>query len=289
MIQVLGVLVIRNESVYGVVSAQTAHSSWLLAEAYLNRAGSPLNEVYTKVAASEDNVKALNWAQKALQISSVLFGRNHEMSFAVHVTLDMASFRVEHEERIQEAKRAAEDAQVAATAQSLICGISAGEFTVVEGTECAIAKAKIELNFERIQTKKDVKLQCPACASVFSLPTCSRIAACLNCGQFCTELHRFFEPSPNDKQIIDDPFGVVLRNIVDDYESTNTVLHIAGEMLPQCLPEFSTSGVSRVRSVTATTGFYDANMRRAISKIVAKHNYEWQPCSVCSKERTQKQ
>jgi hypothetical protein len=291
MIQILRVLVIRNESVYGVVSAQTAHSSWLLAEAYLNRASSPLNEAYTNAAAAEDAVQSSNWAQKALQITSVLFGRNHEMTFAVHVTLDMASFRIENDERVQEAKRAAEQARALETANSLISGASLGESVVFDGTEGS-STSKVESEFTPtalIETEKEMQLQCPVCASVFFLAANSRIVACSNCGQFCTELHRFKKPSPNDKPVAEDPFSVVLSKIVSDYESTNTNFHVAGEMLPNELAQFSTSGTSSVRAVTATKRFYDGQMRQAITQIVAKHNYEWQPCSVCSKERAAKQ
>ena len=104
-VQVLRVLVTRDEAIYGIVAGQTAHTRWLLADAFLRRSCAAITGTYTREDSYADALSAADWAEKAIQTMAVLYGRNHELTYAAHVTLDMAHFRVEREDRERERDR----------------------------------------------------------------------------------------------------------------------------------------------------------------------------------------
>jgi hypothetical protein len=324
-IQLLQVLAARDETVYGVVAPQTAHTSLLLADAYLRRSDSKLTRTYTHDDAFADATRAADWAQKALQIMSVLYGRNHQLTYATHVTLDMAHFRVEHEEKRREEMRAAETNLAEQIAQDLTQ--NSGTSEPVDGskiskseTNSAISpeeslvidkKNKYEQNdqstsettltdehYSSTLAKEeapsediDARVLCPNCGNVFELEDSARIGACPSCKQFCTVEDAFVEAKAGDEANAKDHFGVVLANIMKDHAASSPTMHLAGEMLPttHSAPLVCSQGLAKTRAATASTSFYDANMRTAIAKIVDKHKHEWTPCDVCTRPRAAKQ
>jgi len=507
-VQVLRVLAARDELTYGLVAPQTAHTSWLLADALLTRShatqataspvattavtatnaavtaaasvaavapprsspqapllpspltrstntekeeeeegiSSPTNDANTKEkedqkekvevdASYRDACGAADWAQKALQIMAVLYGRNHELTYACHVTLDMAHFRMEHCEKRDEAEKAKETARCEAVATALTTTTTTTTTTeeeeeeekrqcedttttlnnsVLVDTNAAVAavntdsdlgveenavmpgkenKKKNKKNKKKSRDKdkaardmemrklyegasersaaavtgdandssvsvlaleaaaakpmangahkgaaasggpgcqKDgtkntapaapsanpgglggssfspkpaecVDVQCPACATVTSLPAGKRLVPCPNCGQFCTALHKFVEGVDdggddyddegnryNANNAVVDDFGVVLSGILKDCHNAFPQLHQPGDMLPTNPQPFSLAGLSPTRANTCGVNFFDANLRGAIGQISQDHREEWHPCDVCSAPRAVK-
>lgn len=311
-IQLLQVLAARDETVYGVVAPQTAHTSWLLADAHLRRSDAELTRTYTCDDAFADAGRAADWAQKALQIMSVLYGRNHQLTYATHVTLDMAHFRVEHEEKRREDIKAAETERAEMIAKALVLngGPSEGEISRGSGAapsappsppsdslDCvtkALAETSAVVDLTAEVTPGDdveARVLCPGCATVFELKGTARIGACPSCRQFCTAANAFVEAKAGEEVDAKDPFGLVLADIMKEHAASSPNMHLAGEMLPtgHGAPLSCVKGLPKTRAATAPTAFYDANMRVAIAKIVDKHKHEWAPCDVCTRPRAAKQ
>ena len=301
-IQLLRVIAVRDETIYGVVSPQTAHTSWLLADAFLKRAATDPAPTYSysKELSVEDASQAASWAEKALQIASVLYGRNHELTYAIHVTLDMALFRVEHDEREKEMAVEQEMKLLHLNAPPSE-GHGAFEGTWAPAAESSKVQHLVEFGEHPVDSGADAKslgddngvaanihLQCPKCATVFSLTPGTRIKACTSCGHFCTERDLFIDPATTGAT--NDPFGEVLAGIMGDYADSVPFIHAAGDMLPvKPRPFSSTEGLPGLRSSTAFMAFYDANMRTAIGKIAVQHQREWAPCEICTHPRSTKQ
>ena len=246
-IRVLRVLAVRDELVYGVVAPQTAHTCLLLANSYLDLSSNPVGET-----GLEDAEQASTQAQKALQIMSVIYGRNHEITIAAHVLVDLAHFRVESIQRD-------------------------GNIKITGTSDCTTSKEAIGV--ERT-------LQCSSCATVFELGKGSRIASCPECGRFCTENESYDGKGAWEDEEEDEPFGNMLLCILDEAQKQE---HLAGEMLP-CEPlPLASDMLPSKRALTCAMGFYDSNLREAIDKIQRKHEREWQPCVICSKPRASKQ
>jgi hypothetical protein len=296
-IQVLRVLAIREETIYGVVSPQNAHASWLVADAYLRHSTSvKKSDQYTNEDAYTDAKLASDWAQKALQIMSVLYGRNHELTYATHVTLDLALFCIEREEKIQEVKKEEEITRAEELARRLTCDYIASEDSSTGKEHCEHLEHSDQVQPSAPKSEaqecaiedcsNDAKLLCPTCATIFTIPFGKRIQACENCGHFCTHVNLFRGLKPSDKL---DPFGIMLDGIIEDFNASSPNMHVAGEMLPTTRASFSAKGLSNTRANTNSIEFYDANMRDVISKISDRHQHEWQPCTLCSKPRAAKQ
>lgn len=336
-IQVLRVLAVRDELCYGVVAAQTAHTSWLLADALLRRStetpttaplppsSSSSGEHPPSLAASDteeahsykDASDAADWAQKALQVMAVLYGRNHELTYATHVTLDMAHFRMEwHVENNKRREQAQQLEMVAAEEAVVAAGSSTEEEEKVGGGGCEKARAEKEAASVAAVSKttmpaadgtapstapsttaatqrpaKVLNLQCPTCATMTALPAGTRLIACSNCGHFCTALHECAEVNPENESggaLFADPFGAVMSGILKECHDALPLLHQPGDMLPTAPLPFSTAGLAPLRASTCGTDLYDTNLRSAVLKIAQAHREEWHPCDVCSAPRAAK-
>lgn len=284
-IQVLKILAIRDETIYGIVTPQTAHTSFLLADAYLRRSYGTISTDYTNEESFEDAQWSSAWAQKALQIMSIVYGRNHELTYSTHVVLDMALNQIEREERTQEAAKAAAQLHAEEVAMALIAGV---EYSPkVEDRDPNLSpRENIDADEADLGS---LKIQCSACATVGFIQSGLRIVSCSACGQFCTKNNKYIESRPGDRMMdSEDAFGVVMSSIMADYSATSPTIHPPGEMLPSVQSPFSSQGVMLTRATTCSIDFYDGNMRESISKISQKHNHEWHPCTVCSKPRASK-
>jgi len=231
-----------------------------------------------------DAQSAANWARRATQIMAVLYGRNHELTYAANVTMDMAHFRIEREDREREAAYDQEMLHAEGLARQIL---DSEEPPAAAGACARLAAAPIVVGAGR---GRQQQLQCTACAQIFDLTPEQRIMRCPSCGTYCTHHGAFVEVKSSG--VVDpekDAFGSIMSEIFLDWSSADPDVHVTGDMLPLKLPSFSLRGFPRTRAKTSSLDFYDANMRSTINKIAMKHSHEWQSCSVCAMPRAAKQ
>lgn len=280
-VRVLKLLYVRSEAVYGFVSATTASVAWLITTAYqqwISKLATPHGVDAAVLEQARVHATASTyWAERTLSIRSVLYGRNHEVTYTANVAMEIAHGQLDRIDLQLDECRRTDVQQARDSALAVIHGTGEVETTPAQPKGAAPA------------ANRNLRLRCPNCASECDLPSGTRLLECPHCGHFLTEVHvATVAGAENDAP------SSAFAWLLEDLEAA---LHggsppeerVQLKLAPQHQRRWHTAEIPSQRVAVRGTNLLDPALQKVVDDLAKRHEHRWKPCVVCSTPQAKKQ